>query len=327
MGEPAGTAIVGAQAPERAKERAGTKMGVPNWQAVENLACARAALDASQRVQKQTGDALEAMTASFYGDAIKMAAQTYGFKEVIVRSATPSAASVMWSVSLSAAHRKLNGRLFHRWNHNIKKECVNVFNPILKNLLNSDGKIPSGKTPADMILETKEALWKADQLKKRKRAPLGAIADGNDAAADDGEETAVPPMAADYEGGPFFLTWSVLGPMGEKHPSLRLATKDDEAAAVEQVGGTDGGTTLANTGRAAQRSTALALGTHSNRPHGNLGKRSSAKDGAERQVTQKPDSQGVSSAFAQVQACIPFLLPSLLPSCFCLSLCGLLAAL
>ena len=299
MAQPAATAIAAAAADAQRANKPGSKGGVPNWQPVENLACARAALDASQRLQKQTGDALEGLASKFYGDAIKMAAQAHGFKEVIMKG-SGTGAPIVWSPSLSAAHRSLNGRLFNRWQHTIKKECLTVINPILKQLLNSDGKIPSGKTPADMILETKEGLWKADQLKKRKRAPpLIALVDGNDVVVND-EEEAAPAMPADYDGGTFFLTWSVLGPMGEKHPSIRLATKQDEGSVVD-VASSDVSTTLVNTSRQAQRDQALALGTHLNRPMGNISKRP-AKDGAAgRNVTPKPDSLGVSSAFAQVQ--------------------------
>ena len=298
MGEPAATAIQASEEQPRPLVKA-PKGGVPNWQAVENLACARAALDASQRVQKQTGDALEGLTAKFYGESIKMAAQAHGFKEVMVKSGAPGIAPVTWSVSLSAAHRSLNGRLFHRWSQIIKKECINVINPVLKKLLNSDGKIPSGKRPVDMIIETKEELWKAEQLKKRKRTPLVALADGNDTTGNDGEESVLP-MPTEYEGGAFFLTWSVLGPMGEKHPSLRLSTQEDEAASVVTSATTnDSSTTLANTSRAAQRAHALTVGTHSSKPQGNLSKKPSAKDGAN--LTAKPGSLGLSSGFAQVQ--------------------------
>ena len=50
-------------------------------------------MDASQRVQKQTGDALESLASNFYGDAIKMAAQAHGFKEVVVKAATSTVAA------------------------------------------------------------------------------------------------------------------------------------------------------------------------------------------------------------------------------------------
>ena len=83
MVEPAAAVAAAAAAPRPNKDKSGSKLGVPNWQTVENLACARAALDASQRVQKQTGDALESLASNFYGDAIKMAAQAHGFKEVV----------------------------------------------------------------------------------------------------------------------------------------------------------------------------------------------------------------------------------------------------
>ena len=211
----------------------GRVTGTPNYLPQENYAIALASCEASEMKQTQPGIDLQGAAADRYEAQLKIVVEQVGWPQLNIRSS-----GTVWTQQCSVRARGLNAVVWDRWTVTIKPYCLNSIQPLYEEFLVSAGCMgkdwPSGTTVEDCIRYVKEGLWKATQLTKVKpvkvkvelgdeEVQLRELEGGSAPAtaataepADDDSSPLVKEMPDDWDGGPFFMVWQHMGPLGQE---------------------------------------------------------------------------------------------------------------
>ena len=219
--------------------------GLPDYLPLENLAVAMAAQKAAIKPD-QTASELNSGTGELYPAMLREVASVHCWPDGARWPKNNSA----WTVEDSARERPLATQMWDRYVRDIRRTCKNDMSAELYKFYNSsDGNVPSGTRKEDAIQFVKSALWNA-KMKPKVAITIDGDDDGpalspDDAAgagADSGRASGrasgrgrgrgrgragVNPelpkaMPDNWDGGPVFLTWVTLGPLGENHNDFKI---------------------------------------------------------------------------------------------------------
>lgn len=235
----------------------GRTPGVPNYNDRENLAIALAGLEASEMKQTQPSVDLHAEATKVYPNNLDMVVDQYGW---------PNESTKKGGLYTVEKSKEVRTDIYTHWNDVIKPFCLNTINDkymeFLVSINASEKGLPSGTSEEECINYIKQRLYEEMTMKSKANKKKCVDLAGDDGAADDdekGEDDCTEPaqgedvtMPSSFDGGPFFLTWKHLGPLGSgrggEHGGAAVfhlsggttspskANEDGEAGAAEEAG-------------------------------------------------------------------------------------------
>ena len=225
-----------------AKKARGRKVGIPNLNSIENYSIALACLEASEQKQTQAAIDLNAEADAKYAKNLDHVLETEQWPN------ETTAKGGVFTVEKSKLERT---GVFGRWTDVIRPYCLNTITGYYMEFLVCIGAaekgLPSGTNEDDVVRYVKEKIFESMHTKKKRHQVDLVGGDDDDGEAMDNDATP-PVMPQSFDGGPFFLTWYKLGPLGkgrgcENNGSVYFAMPGAKASHSPPAGGTEHGTT------------------------------------------------------------------------------------